>query len=76
MSEPRLTKEQLQQAIAKESEKFTQFFTWVEGHMPPSFFEEVDQESIFLIVHALMGFLSSTTTFQASIKSTKHLPFA
>lgn len=52
---PRLSSEQLQQAIRKESKKFEEFYLWIEAHMPPRFFEEVDQESILLIVHSLMG---------------------
>ncbi|MBY0528917.1 MAG: NAD-glutamate dehydrogenase [Rhabdochlamydiaceae bacterium] len=53
---PRLSKEQLQAAINEESKKFEAFYLWIEQHMPGSFFEEVDKESIRLIVHSLMGF--------------------
>lgn len=52
----RLSKEQLQQAIQQESKLFEEYYFWIEQHMPASFFEEVDQESILLIVHSLMGF--------------------
>lgn len=52
----RLSKEQLQQAIQKESKRFEEYYFWIEQHMPASFFEEVDQESIVQIVHSLMGF--------------------
>ncbi len=52
----RLSKEQLHAAIQKESKRFEEHYSWIEKHMPASFFEEVDQESILLIVYALMGF--------------------
>ena len=49
------SKNKLQLAIHKESKKFEEFYSWIEKHMPPRFFEEVDQESVILIVHSLMG---------------------
>src|ERR1700722_808993 len=49
----RLTKEQLNQAIAHESKKFEESYLWIDRHMPASFFEELDQESILLIAHNL-----------------------
>ncbi len=49
----RLSKQELQQAIAKESKTFEENYSWIDQHMPASFFEEVDQESIILIVHSL-----------------------
>jgi glutamate dehydrogenase len=52
----RLTKEQLHAAIQKESKQFEEHYSWIEKHMPASFFEELDQESIVLIVHSLIGF--------------------
>lgn len=52
----RLSKEQLQAAIQRESKRFEEHYSWIEKHMPPSFFEEVDKESIPLIVYSLMGF--------------------
>lgn len=60
MSNPRpsqrLTKEQLNAAIQKESKRFEEYYSWIEKHMPASFFEEVDQDSILSIVYSLMGF--------------------
>lgn len=52
----RLSKEQLQAAIQRESKRFEEHYSWIEKHMPASFFEEVDKESILLIVYSLMGF--------------------
>lgn len=52
----RLTKQQLEAAVQHESEQFKEYYTWLEKHMPPLFFEEVDQNQIMLIVHNLMGF--------------------
>jgi glutamate dehydrogenase len=51
-----MTREQLHAAIQKESKKFEEFYFWIEEHMPPSFFEEVDPENALLIVHGLLGF--------------------
>jgi glutamate dehydrogenase len=48
--------ERLAQAIQKESKKFEELYLWIEKHMPPSFFEEIDEETLPLIVHALMAF--------------------
>lgn len=52
----RLSPEQLQSAIQRESKKFESIYMWIEEHMPPSFFKEVDEENILLVVHSLMGF--------------------
>ncbi len=52
----RLSKEQLQAAIERESKRFEEHYQWIEKHMPSGFFKEVDQESILLIVYSLMGF--------------------
>ncbi len=54
--EKRLTEDQLNLATQQESEKFKQYYTWVEQAMPDLFFEEVKQENIMLITHSLMGF--------------------
>lgn len=48
-------KERLQSAVHKESKKFEEFYGWLEKHMPRGFFEEIDPESIVLIVHSLMA---------------------
>jgi len=50
------SKEKLQKDIEREGKKFEEKYLWLEKHMPPSFFEEVDHESILLITHSLMGF--------------------
>lgn len=47
---------QLQQAIHKESKKFEKYYLWLERHMPPSFFEEIEEDNVVLIVHSLMEF--------------------
>jgi glutamate dehydrogenase len=46
----------LASALQKESKKFETTYLWLEKHMPPSFFEQVDEESLMIIVHTLMGF--------------------
>lgn len=47
---------QLELAIQNESEKFREYYIWLEKAMPPLFFEEVSPENIMLIAHNLMGF--------------------
>ncbi len=48
-------KDRLQEALKKEQEHFHHYYLWVEAHLPAAFFEEVDPETIFFIVDALMG---------------------
>src|SRR5271169_4344463 len=48
--------EQLMLAIQSETQKFQEFYVWMEKAMPSTFFEEVDQENLMLIAHSLMGF--------------------
>ena len=55
-SRQRLSKEHLHAAIQREAKRFEEYCSWIEEHMPTSFFEEVDQDSILLIVYSLMGF--------------------
>lgn len=52
----RLSKEQLKKAMQFESAQFEEYYLWLEKHMPPAFFEEVEQEHLMLIAHNLMGF--------------------
>ncbi|MGD2169833.1 MAG: NAD-glutamate dehydrogenase [Chlamydiota bacterium] len=51
-----LTREELKLAITNESQRFEEFYFWLEQHMPPSFFEEIDHEDLLLITHNLMSF--------------------
>jgi glutamate dehydrogenase len=51
-----VSKETLQAAVQLEGKRFEEFYLWVERHMPPSFFKEVDQDALVLIVHSLMSF--------------------
>lgn len=46
----------LAQAIQLESEKFQEYYLWLEKSMPRAFFEEVSSDSLILITHSLMGF--------------------
>ena len=48
--------ETLMEAIVEESEKFQEYYLWLEKNMPASFFKNVDKENIMLIAHSLMGF--------------------
>jgi glutamate dehydrogenase len=49
-------KPDLQAAILRESKKFEQNYLWVEAHLPPSFFEDADPETVILVAHSLMDF--------------------
>ncbi len=55
-SQSKFPKETLEYGIEKERKKFEECYQWVEQHMPTSFFEEMDEESLMLIVHNLMSF--------------------
>ncbi|PWU15554.1 MAG: glutamate dehydrogenase, partial [Chlamydiae bacterium] len=55
-SQSKFPKETLEYGIEKERKKFEECYQWVEQHMPASFFEEMDEESLMLIVHNLMSF--------------------
>lgn len=46
--------ERLRSAISKESKDFEKHFLWLEEHMPPSLFEELGEERLFLLTHHLM----------------------
>lgn len=48
--------EVLVQAIQLESEKFQEYYRWLEQAMPTAFFEEVSQDSLMLITHHLIAF--------------------
>ncbi len=49
-----ISNEKLKKAIDTESQKFALFYQWLENHMPPSFFEEIDEKALILITHNLM----------------------
>lgn len=51
-----LSQSDLNLAVQQESEKFRKSYLWLEQAMPPTFFEEVNPESLLLITHSLMGF--------------------
>jgi glutamate dehydrogenase len=53
---PPLSKEELKGAIDIEIKAFEQAYRWLEGHMPKSFFDAVDQETKILIARNLMSF--------------------
>ncbi len=46
----------LDDAVRKESQKFHEAYAWLTSHMPPKFFEELDQEHVTLVAHHLMAF--------------------
>ncbi len=49
-------KNQLQLAIAQETSKFQEYYTWLQNAMSPQFFEEISHDYVMLITHSLMGF--------------------
>lgn len=46
----------LAQAIQNETQKFQEYYNWLEKAMHPIFWEEVSFDNVLLIVHNLMGF--------------------
>ncbi len=53
---PPLSSEELKKAIAAETKAFESAYRWLETHMPPSFFNAVDQETQLLIARNLLSF--------------------
>lgn len=49
-------KEQLQDAVQSESKKFEEYYLWIENHLPASFFEDADPDTIIFVAHSLMRF--------------------
>ena len=52
----KLTEQEVEGAVKKESELFEDYFHWLEAHMPPSFFEEIEPLHAMMVAHNLMGF--------------------
>lgn len=52
----KLNKDQLKQAMERESDLFEEYYLWIEEHMPPAFFEEIERTQMMIIAHNLMGF--------------------
>lgn len=48
--------EELKEAVETEKQRFEEIYIWLKESMPSSFFQEVPDEWILLIVHSLMGF--------------------
>lgn len=51
-----IRKQEIQQAIRHENEKFEKLYLWMEAHLPESFFKEIDSETAILAVQAMMDF--------------------
>jgi len=51
-----LSEKELKRAISEESQKFKQFYLWLENHMSNAFFEEISHENLLLITHNLISF--------------------
>ncbi|MGH2613103.1 MAG: NAD-glutamate dehydrogenase domain-containing protein, partial [Rhabdochlamydiaceae bacterium] len=49
-------KEPLREALGQETAEFEKAYKWVQEHLPPSFFEDADVETLRLVTHSLMGF--------------------
>ncbi|MBS0615770.1 MAG: NAD-glutamate dehydrogenase [Verrucomicrobia bacterium] len=49
-------KARLQEAARKESHKFEQYYVWIEEHLPASFFEDADPDTLVFVTHSLMSF--------------------
>src|SRR3990167_2930911 len=72
MSEPKyppLSGEELQVAIAKESERFKATYLWLEKHLPSSFLNEVDPETRIVIARNLLSFSLQGKWIQIRLKA-------
>lgn len=49
-------REPLHEALSQETALFEKTYRWVQDHLPPSFFEDADAETVRLLAHSLMGF--------------------
>ncbi len=49
-------KEPLREALGQETAEFEKAYQWIQNHLPPSFFEDADTETLRLVTHSLMGF--------------------
>jgi glutamate dehydrogenase len=49
-------KQNLQDALKREAKKFEEYYLWVQEHLPPSFFEDADLDTLTFITHSLIGF--------------------
>ena len=49
-------KEPLHEALGQETAEFEKAYKWIQDHLPPSFFEDADTETLRLVTHSLMGF--------------------
>ncbi len=49
-------KEPLKEALGHETAEFEKAYKWIQDHLPPSFFEGADTETLRLVTHSLMGF--------------------
>ncbi len=63
------SKEHLQKEILHEGETLKTFYEWLENHMPPSFFEEVDGKNVLLIARSLIGFPLQNYFIQIHLKN-------
>lgn len=61
-------REQLMQAIEKESKQFQEYYLWLEQAMPRDFFQDIKFEDIILITHSLMGFHLENYYSQINLK--------
>ncbi len=55
-NKPESLEDQLSLAIQDETEKFKEYYLWLEKAMPSNFFEDVSYENIIMVVHNLVGF--------------------
>jgi glutamate dehydrogenase len=59
----------LESAVHEETERFEEYYHWLENSMPKRFFERVDRESVALVVYNLLGFHLQDYFAQINMKS-------
>lgn len=64
-------KVELQTALDTESKKFQACFHWMEKNLPEAFFDQVDTETVILVVHSLMDFVEQDCFVQVHVKKVK-----
>lgn len=65
---PSLSSEELQSAVEAEAKNFELIYRWLEGHMPPSFLDEVNLQSRLIIARSLLSFSLQDNYSQIHLK--------
>lgn len=70
---PHLSAQELKLALHAESEAIEKTYRWLEEHMPPSFFKEVDAKTCILIARSILSFTLQDKFSQIHLKNTSFI---